>query len=347
MIAAAEPRADARTTRLLVVDPRTAAMADRRIGDLRHLLRPGDLLVVNDAATLPASLHGTTAGGAPIEVRLAGERADGTFTAVLFGAGDWRVRTEDRPLPPPVAAGERIAFAGIDAAVTAVDARSPRLLTLAFETHGPRLWRALYAAGRPVQYSYTRRPLALWDVQTPFAARPWAVEPPSAGLPLTWELLLGLRRRGVEIACVTHAAGLSSTGDAALDARLPLPERYEVPAAAVAAVAAARVRGCAVLAAGTTVVRALESAARRGGGRLVAARGITAQRLRGGDQVLVVDGLLTGMHEVGTSHFELMEAFAPRELLLRASAFAAELGYQGHEFGDAMLVLAARTATPR
>jgi S-adenosylmethionine:tRNA ribosyltransferase-isomerase len=277
-------------------------------------------------------------------VRLAGERADGTFTAVLFGAGDWRVRTEDRPPPPPVAAGERIAFAGIDAAVTAVDARSPRCSRSRSRRTGRAVARALRGRASRAVLLHERAARAVGRAD---AVRGAAVGGRAAvrGPAADWELLLALRRRGVEIACVTHAAGLSSTGDAALDARLPLPERYEVPRrpsprwrqrGRAAAPSRRRHDGRA---------RARERA-RRGGGRLVPARGITAQRLRGGDQVLVVDGLLTGMHEVGTSHFELMEAFAPRELLLRASAFAAALGYQGHEFGDAMLVLAARTATP-
>src|SRR2546428_226947 len=80
---------------------------------------------------------------------------------------------------------------------------------------GAALWDALYRTGRPVQYSYLERPLAVWDVQTAFAGRPWAVEPPSAGLPLTWDLLARLRGRGVRLARITHGAGLSSTGDPA------------------------------------------------------------------------------------------------------------------------------------
>ena len=86
------------------------------------------------------------------------------------------------------------------------------------------LWRALYQAGRAVQYAHTARSLALWHVQTAYAARPWAAEAPSAGFALTWDLLLDLRRRGISTARVTHAAGLSSTGDGELDARLPLAE---------------------------------------------------------------------------------------------------------------------------
>jgi S-adenosylmethionine:tRNA ribosyltransferase-isomerase len=343
---------------------------DGRIGDLRDLLRDGDLLVVNDAATLPASLRGVTGSGVPVEVRLAGagdcggdgggggdggRGGDDCWRAALFGAGDWRQRTEDRPPPPAVGIGEELRFGGtgargragrlgrpggpLRATIASVDARSPRLVSLRFAARGVALWRALYRAGRPVQYSHTAQPLALWQVQTAYAARPWAAEAPSAGLALSWELLLDLRRSGIAIARVTHAAGLSSIGDGKLDGRLPLAERYDVPAETVRAVATARRRGGRVVAVGTTVVRALEGAARSYEGRLVAGAGTTDLRLGPATRRRVVDGILTGIHDPGTSHFALLESFAPRALLLEAHAFAAQRGYLGHEFGDAMLIL--------
>jgi len=312
------------------------------IGDLPELLRPGDLLVVNDAATLPASLRGFAAHGAPLEVRLAGEEEDGSWRAVLFGAGDWRTRTEDRPPPPPLRAGESIRLGDVRAAVAAVAAVDPadrRLVTLAFSERSAKLWQALYGAGRPVQYSYAARALSIWDTQTAYAARPWAAEAPSAGLALTWDLLLELRRRGIELARVTHAAGLSSTGDPSLDARLPLAERYEVPAPTVVAVERARSRGGRVVAVGTTTTRALEGAAASHGGRLAAGRGVTALRLGPGSTRRIVDGILTGVHETDSSHFRLLESFAPRPLLERARDFAEAHAYLGHEFGDVVLVL--------
>ena len=213
MIAAVDRSTAPAATRLLHVDPARGRLADGTIRDLPGLLRPGDLVVVNDAATLPASLTGRAPSGAPIEARLAGREAGGRWQAVLFGAGDWRQRTEDRAPPPPIAPGDAIDFGGLRAVVAGVDARAPRLVALAFDLEGDAFWRALYRAGRPVQYAHTRRALALWDVQTRYGSRPWAMEPPSAGFALTWELLLGLRHRGVALAGVTHAAGLSSTGD--------------------------------------------------------------------------------------------------------------------------------------
>jgi S-adenosylmethionine:tRNA ribosyltransferase-isomerase len=334
------PRDDLAATRLLEIDPLYNCLADRRIGELPALLRQGDLLVVNDAATLPASLRGETERGLPVELRLAGERPDQSWTAVLFGAGDWQTRTEDRAPPPRLEPGSALRFDGLRATITGVDRTAPRLVTVVFEPSGDAFWPALYRAGHPVQYAHTARPLALWHVQTGYATRPWASEAPSAGFGLTWELLLALRRRGVELARLTHAAGLSATGDEALDARLPLPERYQLPASTVEAVGRAQDRGGRVVAVGTTVTRALEGAAANGGGRLVAGAGTTDLHLGPRTRRNVVDGILTGAHDAGTSHFRLLEAFAPPALLRQAHDLAEASGYRSHEFGDAMFVLA-------
>jgi S-adenosylmethionine:tRNA ribosyltransferase-isomerase len=341
MAAAAAPRDHPDDERLLHVDPSAGRFRDARLGDLGTLLRAGDLLVVNDAATLPASLAARAPSGEPLEVRLAGEREGGRFHAVLFGAGDWRLPTERRPPPPPLARGDRLTFgAELAATVEEVDAEHPRLVGVRFDRDGAALWSALYRVGRPVQYSYLAGPLALWSVQTAYGSRPWSVEMPSAGRPLTWRLLRELGRRGVALAAVTHAAGLSSTGEPALDGALPLPERYSIGAAAVAAVEAARAEGGRVVAVGTTVVRALEGAAARHGGALAAGDGVTDLRVGPGFAPRVVDGLLTGMHDPTTSHFQLLGAFAPAPLLERAFAHAAAVGYLQHEFGDSNLILA-------
>jgi S-adenosylmethionine:tRNA ribosyltransferase-isomerase len=334
------PRPDPREDRLLRIDPAARAVRDGHLRDLPHELRPGDLLVLNDAATLPASVRGRASAGEELEVRLAGPALAGEWWAVLFGAGDWRTRTEDRPPPPRLAAGDRV-FLGDDltAEVRRVDDRSSRLVALAFDRAGAELWSALYRHGRPIQYSHLRAPLALSHVQTGYAGRPWAAELPSAGRPLTAAALQDLRRRGVRLASVTHAAGLSSTGDAVLDARMPLPERFDVPARTVDAVAETRDRGGRVVAVGTSTVRALEGQAARNGGRLRAGAGTTDIVISASHTLRVVDGLLTGLHEPGSSHFDLLRAFAPEDLLREALVHAEALGYLGHEFGDSSLVL--------
>ncbi len=336
------PREDAASERLLHLDPNAGLITDGRVGDLPGKLRAGDLLVVNDSATLPASLHGESEGR-PVELRLLGGAAGegGGFRALLLGAGDHRQRTEDRPAPPRLAAGARIDLGPeLFAIVMKVSDESPRLLEVAFSETGARLWSLLYRVGRPIQYAYLAGSLPLWHAQTRFAARPWSAEMPSAGRPLAWGVLLAALKKGVAVASLTHAAGISSTGDAALDALFPLPERFDIPAATVSAIARTKANGGRVIAAGTTVTRALEGSAAEHGGAPIAGEGTTDLRLGPATKLRVVDGLFTGMHEPGTSHHRLLEAFAPRRLLDRAHARAASLGYLGHEMGDSMLILA-------
>jgi S-adenosylmethionine:tRNA ribosyltransferase-isomerase len=340
MTPAVWPRGEPLEERLLVVEPRAGLWTDARIGDLPSLLRRNDLLVVNDAATVPASLFASTQSGDPVELRLAAAVDERTWQVVIFGRGDWRTPTEKRPPPPVLRVGDPLTIAaGLTATVSALDANAPRLAVVRFSVGGAALWTALYRAGRPVQYAHVSRPLELWHAQTPFASQPWAVEMPSAGRTLTWALLEKLRSRGVVIARLTHAAGLSSTGDTGIDAWLPLPERYEIPAETVSAVATARAAAGRVVAVGTSVVRALEGCARTHGGELVSGQGTTDLRIGARFRPQVVDGLLTGLHEVGTSHRELLSAFAPEPPLARAFAHAETRGYLTHEFGDACLIL--------
>jgi S-adenosylmethionine:tRNA ribosyltransferase-isomerase len=341
--AARGPRTPTAGDRLLVIEPDQDGQGqfrDGTVGELAGLLGPGDLLVVNDAATLPASLYAQTADGDDVEVRLVGQTEDGDWTVALLGEGSWRQRTEDRPLPPRLSVGETLRFGpDLHAGIERVHPLSPRLIDLRFDRRGAALWAALYRHGRPVQYSHLLEPLALWDVQTVFAGPPWAVEQPSAARPLSWELLSALRRRGVRLAQLTHAAGLSSTGDPAIDAALPLPERYSIPASTVEVIAATRAAGGRVIAVGTSVVRALEGSALRHSGELSAGEGTTDLKLGPGSPLRVVDGILTGMHEPGGSHHGLMQAFVDGALLDRAYRHALSAGYLWHEFGDATLVL--------
>ncbi|MFO0556119.1 MAG: S-adenosylmethionine:tRNA ribosyltransferase-isomerase [Polyangiaceae bacterium] len=339
---ATRPKARSERERLLVVDASTGAIADRLVPELPDLLAPGDLLVVNDAATLPAAVW-VTLGSASLELRVESLEDDAAWV-IAFGAGDSSIPTEARGAPPKLSPGDELAVAGTSqvARVLEVDAASPRRVRIAFESARAALV-ALYARGRPIQYAYVDRALELWDVATSYASRPWASELASAGRPLRWSLLGELRRRGVELARVTHAASLSSTGDPALDAALPRAERYRIDEDAALAIHRAKARGGRVIAVGTSTTRALESAARATRDGAVAAReGVSALRIGPNTELLVVDMLLTGMHEPGTSHFELLEAFADRPLLDAATLFASSRGYRQHEFGDSMLIASAR-----
>ncbi len=326
MLAAAEVARDA--VRLVVIGDRDARI--EAFAALPRLLHAGDVVVVNDAATLPGALRGQTADGAALELRLAGPIEGRRLDGVVLGAGDHRTRTEHRAPPPALAIGARIRFAGFAATVASAHGRRVQLDA---DRDGDALWHALYAAGRPIQYAHRAGLLPLWTVQTAYAARPWAVEMPSAGRALTWDVLLALRRAGIAIARLTHAAGLSSTGDAVLDAALPWPERYDLPAATAAAITAAHARGGRVIAIGTTVVRALEAS----GGD--AGEGVATQRIAADTPLRVVDGIVSGLHVPGESHFELLSAFARPARLRTALAVAAAAGLSTHELGDACLIV--------
>jgi S-adenosylmethionine:tRNA ribosyltransferase-isomerase len=340
MMAAPWPRDEPLDERLLLVEPRRGAWHDGRIRDLPSWLTPGDLVVVNDAATLPASFCATDPHDLPLELRLAADLGHGKWRAVLFGKGDWHTRTEDRAPPPVLAPGDNLRISSeLTATIEEVNPNAPRMLVVSFALEGAALWLALYRHGRPVQYSHLAGALRVWHTQTPFASRPWAVEMPSAGRPLAWGLVANLRARAIRVTAVTHAAGLSSTGDPAIDAALPFPERFDVPPGTVEAVARARARRGRVVAVGTTVVRALEGCAAMHDGELVAGEAITDLRVRPGFRPQIVDGVLSGLHEIGSSHRELLQAFAPEALLSRAFAHAEASGYLGHEFGDMCLVL--------
>jgi S-adenosylmethionine:tRNA ribosyltransferase-isomerase len=335
---ATSPRAPL-DARLLRIDPCAGTFADASVRDLPSMFRAGDLLVVNDAATFPASLPGAGPSGRPLEVRLVAEREDGAWDAVLFGPGSWRTATENREPPEPIDVGDSLRLGpDLSARVTDLSPLSRRLVTIRFDVPRERLWPLLYATGHPVQYSYLSRDLALRDVQTRFATRPVAAEPPSAGRPLTWSTLLALKGAGVGIAPLTHATGLSATGDPELDRALPLPERFEIPGATLGAIRAAKERGGRVVAGGTTVARALEGAARLGNADLTP-RGVTDLVLGPDTEPRVVDGLLSGVHEPGSSHYAVLGAFVPEELLAAAAAHAEAAGYLCHEFGDSTLVL--------
>ena len=162
-----------------------------------------------------------TARTIQVEIRLTTQLDERVWQAAVFGAGDWRTPTEDRPSPPRFEKGEEISIApDFRARVRGEDQLSGRLLDLEFNLSGEELWRSLYRHGKPVQYSYLNDELKLWSVQNVYSSRPWAVEMPSAGHALNWRLLLKLIRKGVQIVPLTHGAGLSSTGDVKIDQAL-------------------------------------------------------------------------------------------------------------------------------
>lgn len=341
MLAAIEPAQRPGDARLLHVDSRGRMQTLPR-SQLIDLLGPGDVVVANDAATLPASLQGVhTRSGMRIEIRLAGRRSldpadTHRFTAVAFGAGDYRIRTEHRELPPAFCVGDALELGPLTAFVEDVPGH-PRLLEIRFEGSMSHVWAGIAAHGRPIQYAHLVQPLALWDVWTPIASSPVAYEPPSAGFVLDWRAIAAMRQRRIEFVTITHAAGISSTGDAALDACLPLDEPYEISSAASTAIDRARSCRRRIVAVGTTVVRALEHAI-GDGDSIRPGRGMADQRIGAATRLRVADVILTGTHEPHTSHHDLLGAFADDAMLAQIDAILDREGFRTHEFGDSLLL---------
>jgi S-adenosylmethionine:tRNA ribosyltransferase-isomerase len=341
MIPASVPTQRAPHAKLLVIDEHGAITHHAR-SDFPNLVGEGDVVVANDAATLPASLfgiHGPT--GAAIELRLAGrdsllpERV-ARFKAVVFGAGDFRIPTERRPLPPRMHPGDALRLGPLRAVVLHV-LNHPRLIEGQFEQSVDEIWEGLARHGRPIQYAYMPVPLALWDVWTPIASQPVAFEPPSAGFILDWTTIRALRARGARFATITHAAGISSTGDPALDRLLPFDEPYNVPWSTAALVEASRRRGGRVIAIGTTGVRALEHAV-CADGTLQPGMGLATRRIGPSTRLRIVDAIVSGTHERGTSHYDLLRAFQGDAALRRMDEEAEAHGYRTHEFGDSVFL---------
>ncbi|HLE56811.1 MAG TPA: S-adenosylmethionine:tRNA ribosyltransferase-isomerase, partial [Rhodothermia bacterium] len=258
------------------------------------------------------------------------------FSAVLFGDGDFRMRTEDRPLPPGVKPGDRLALGPLGATVTRL-LNHPRVVELEFDGSPGQIWEGLARHGRPIQYSHVQEQLAMWDVWTPIAGPPVAFEPPSAGFVLDWSALASMTARRVHFATITLAAGISSTGDANLDALLPFDEPYRIPSSTAIAIRRSRELGGRIVAIGTTVVRALEHAAALDGIVRAGERSAT-QRVGAASRLRIVDAIVSGTHERGTSHYELLRAFADDEMLGRIDKELNTRGYRTHEFGDSVFL---------
>jgi S-adenosylmethionine:tRNA ribosyltransferase-isomerase len=328
--------------RLLVADPERVEHV--RFRELARYLRAGDLLVVNVSATLPAAVDGVRAGRAARDARAARDVVVHFSTALEDGT--WVVELRRSPSADgPVldgALGERIRLPG-EGGLTLV---APYPAGIVRARRGQRLWRAavdlpdgvppfLARRGRPIRYGYVTGQWPLSSYQTVFATEPGSAEMPSAGRPFTAALVARLVADGVVLAPVVLHTGVSSPE--AWEA--PLPERFRVPAPTVEQVRLAHRLGHRVIAVGTTVARALESALRPDG-RLEAATAWTDLVLGPERPARVIDGILTGLHAPDASHLLLLEAVVGPDVVRRAYDAALRQRYLWHEFGDACLLLA-------
>ena len=311
--------------RLLVAERGSGRVEHAHFRDLPRYLDPGDLLVVNTSATMPAALAATRADGTEITLHVA------TQAPHMPGEHWWVVELREANHLQP---GERVAVAGgASFELAAPYAGGTRLWLARFDGDGP-LPRHLCRHGRPIRYSYVREQWPLADYQTAFALQPGSAEMPSAGRPFTPALITRLVAQGVLVAPLVLHTGVSSPERH----EPPYPERYAVPDTTARLVNHVHERGGRVIAVGTTAVRALETAAAPDG-VVSAADGWTGLVVTPERGLFAVDGLITGWHEPEASHLQLLEAAAGEPLLRRSYAEALATGYLWHEFGDSHLVL--------
>jgi S-adenosylmethionine:tRNA ribosyltransferase-isomerase len=335
------PEADGRArddVRLMVASPETG-VRHRALRNLPGELEPGDLLVVNTSATLPAALRATRTNGQPVMLHLSGVLPGGMRLVELRrpapGGGTQPFREAE--------VGERLALAEGSAELVAPypDAAA---------AGGSRLWLAalrlplpllpfLARHGAPIRYAPTRQPWSISAYQTIFASEPGSSEMPSAARPFSGRLLAALAAKGVGVAPIVLHCGVSSLEDH----EPPYPERFRVPESTARQVNEVRASGGRVIALGTTVVRALETAAERrscllSDSTLCPADGYTELVVQPGTEPRVVDGLITGWHEPRASHLLMLEAIAGRPLLEASYRAALAARYRWHEFGDLHLL---------
>lgn len=315
--------------RLLVARRSAGSINHRRFAELPELLQPGDVVVVNISATIPAALPATTSDGSAVRVHFA--------TRAPQLEDDWRVveiRSADGSTPHRLPAGERLELRGGAALELIAPYASGQRLMLARFCCALLVDEYLEQNGEPIRYSHVSEPWPLEAYQNVYAVSPGSAEMPSAGRPITRELISRLVAREIAVAPITLHCGVSSPESH----EPPFPEWYEVPDRTAQVIADARRRGGRVIAVGTTVVRALESAG--GPDRCSCARsGWTGLVVTPDCGVSIVDGLITGWHEPEASHLLMLEAIMGPELLARSYDAALDAGYLWHEFGDSHLIL--------
>lgn len=315
--------------RLLVADPDLTHSLFRELPDRR---RPGDLLVVNNSATMSSAVDATLRGE-PVVLHFSTWLDDGRWVV--------EVRTAQRTPYPAERLSSGTVLGLPDAAATLHAPWLPggrRLWSADVTTDVPRL---LAAHGRPITYSHVPQRWSASYYTTAFGRVPGSAEMPSAARPFTERLVLDLIAAGVALAPITLHAGVSSpeAGEP------PSPERFVVPASTARLVNATKAAGGRVVAVGTTVTRALETAADPSG-LVHASRGWTDLVLGAERPARVVDGLITGWHAPGASHLDLLVAVAGEETVAAAYAAAVDTGYLWHEFGDSALLFGSRLSSP-
>ncbi|HSV92160.1 MAG TPA: tRNA preQ1(34) S-adenosylmethionine ribosyltransferase-isomerase QueA [Desulfobacterales bacterium] len=321
-------------SRLMRLDRASGVLDHLRFDALAERLAPGDALVVNDTAVVPARLLGRKDSGGRVEVFLV-DYAGGTRTPDGGFACECLIKASK-----PTRAGARIRFdAGLTGTVVQVGDGSCRV---EFGADGD-FDAALDRVGHVPLPPYIRRPDGEADratYQTVYAAARGAVAAPTAGLHFTPGLLSRLQARGVRLLPLTLHVGYGTFAPvrvADIREHRMHAERFAIPEATAAGIAAARAAGGRVVAVGTTVVRTLEHAA-DGPGRIRPGAGSCELFIRPGYRFKVVDALVTNFHLPRSTLLMLVSAFAGRERVLAAYREAVAAGYRFFSYGDAMLI---------
>ncbi len=312
-----------------------------RFANLANFLDTGDLLVVNRSATLPASLPAEGSVG-PFILNLSTRYSLGTSDA-SDGAEVWLAEPRwsyDKAGPLPLKAGETFRAAGLNATLLRPHPGMPRLWFVRLEGD---VSAAMQRLGKPIRYGYVEKPYPLSTYQTIFAdtlgTDIGSAEMPSAARPFSEKVLACLTNKGVGLEKITLHTGVSSLEmtENDIENHTLFAEPFEVTQEVAEAVNETRARGRRVIAVGTTVVRALESA--WDGEKTRVVRGFTRHYVHPGRSVDAVDGLLSGFHDPKASHLAMLYALAGKDLIREAYAEAVKAGYLWHEFGDSHLIL--------
>lgn len=312
--------------KMMVLDKVKGTVVHDHFLHIDKYFNSGDILVLNNSRTIPAILKGEwhrngKVIGSNVEFRLARKKNDSVWEVLIIAAN--------------IKPGDCFKFSKtLEAKVVGEVFKSP-LKIVQFTQQGKDFYEEIYSIGEPIRYEYIHHPWNLDYYQTVFASQPGSVEMPSAGRAFSWELLFKLQQKGVKLAFLQLHTGLSYLLD---DEYSHSPEEhfeeYSIRQEDMEAIVKVKDSGGKVIAAGTTVVRALESAAASS-----TIKGWTNLYITSDYELQLVDGIITGFHEPKASHLDMLAAFIDENKLHEAYNIAVEQHYLWHEFGDINLII--------
>ncbi|MDV2686337.1 S-adenosylmethionine:tRNA ribosyltransferase-isomerase [Alkalihalophilus lindianensis] len=309
--------------RLMILNGNSNEVNHHSFDYIIESLSPNDLLILNTSRTIPSSLLTID----NVEIRLSRKIDEAIWDVLIVG--------EKRE------SGGELLFNENVKAIIIEEGEVPELTRIQFSIGGNELLHFFYQYGEPIKYEYIDSPWALQSYQTVYSSTPGSVEMNSAGRAFTWRLLQKLMNKGVKLGYICLHTGLSYFEDNHWPDPTTHAEWFSVPKQTVDQINDAKSSNNRIIAVGTTVVRALESAYNPHDG-LRPSEGLTNLYINKETEIKIVDGLLTGFHEPEASHLDLLTAFVDKDLLLSAYQIAIREQYMWHEFGDLNLIWKAK-----